>query len=820
MLLNYVKLFFRQLLQNPFFVIINVVGLSIGYASFLVLWTYTQAELQADQFQEDHERIYRLHMRGKYFEYAPIDLAMGEPAVVKQLASDFDEIEDYTRVFHFGNLTRAYVPDHGPKAFFLYTNRHGDPVTFEEPKSAYVDPNFIEFFSLRMIEGSAKTCLVKPFTVLLSERAAEKYFGRETALGNTVLLDGKIALTVTGIFKNMPRNSHLDLDLLISTASIERTISQIILTSGGPFCYIRIQPGVSPTLLEKKIKPVAAKLDEAIIQQCGDCTLEYRLQPLSEIYFSNNFSFDLHESRSRVTLTFLAAVSLMILAMGWINYSSLVTAFQRKRSKALLVRRSMGALPKDFSAQYLVESGIVNLLALLAAITIIQLIGPNLQQEFGFYIPDWRFLSTHSIPVILVIVTLAILGTGLYTAFVASRSIRSGPVVEGTVSKMPVGAIHFSFALVLIIVMTVISEQVKFVSSLDVGFSKENVLVLDLSLNDPANLEKAISSLRNQLSALEGVTGVSVSANSFEETPELVLRQSGNPISPKTCGGIDEEFFPLYNIRLAAGRNFIAGHPSDHKSIILSRRAAQMLGYATPMEAIGKKVSIEKSEWTLDFEEVEIIGVTENIRIKPFFKGERDGHGVAFTSRMHLSTIATQPRKISVRINPERFMQTMSQVERTLRNALPGEQVSSYLLQERLTLAYGQEDIIWKKLAVASGIAISIACLGLLGMVVNRAESKTKEMGIRKILGAGATQLASLLMHSVLRQTWLALFLAIPIAIYFGQQYLEKFTERISITWWHIALPLMLVLLIVVMTISRTLWKAVRANPVEALKHE
>lgn len=233
------------------------------------LWSYTQAELQADQFPKDHERIYRVYMRGKYFQNAPVDLAIGEPAVVKHLANNFREIEDYTRVFHFSNLAKEYVPDHGPNAFFLYTNAHGNPSRFEESRSAYVDPNFVDFFSVTMVEGNAKSCLASPFAVVLSERVAQKYFGQESALGGTLLLDGKVPLTVTGVFKELPRNSHLDLDLLISTASIEKTINQIILASGGPWCYIRIQPGADAALLEERIKPVSLKLDETVIHQCG-----------------------------------------------------------------------------------------------------------------------------------------------------------------------------------------------------------------------------------------------------------------------------------------------------------------------------------------------------------------------------------------------------------------------------------------------------------------------------------------------------------------------------------------------------------------------
>jgi putative ABC transport system permease protein len=838
MLVSYLNLSFRLLARNPFFALINIVGLSIGFAAFFVLWHYAQGELQSDQFHPHWERIYRFGMNGKWTDdkvnWEESRFAGNDPAFAEQIANQYLSVEAFTRVLVQNNFisTRegfeSFVKDHGTEVYFS-AQTNADKKSFNETKVVYGDPNLFSFFEIPLIEGDKKNALVLARCVVLSEKTAIKYFGTRQAVGETLLLNDHLQLKVTGVFKDLPRNTHLDFEAVISSENLKTQYSSLSQPFWAPVCYLRLRDNADVSDLQSRINSdLKEQINNIAWRNREGTDAEIYFQALSEMPFLS-YRFDFYRTKSKVILSILRYASVAILLLALINYVNLTVSSNRKRLKEVAARKTIGAKPIDFVAQFTIEAMVINTISILLAMTIVQLIKLPMETIFGFYVADWRELSITSLMILLIAFTTGVAFAGLYPAVVSLKGSAGGVVGRRTrQSDHLAGTLFTTFqytvAIAAVIFVFAVYEQLIFIMNKDIGLDKEQTLVFDLPFNQAGNFKTQLNSLLSELRANKNTTDITVSqsvaGDNTQRYIELNRNESARFVVVECNGGVDENFIPFYKIGILAGRNFFPDSPADSVSILVSESTVRRLGFENSEAAIGEKIMVGNRN------EVQIIGVFKDYKLRPLlaegFQNYGGDPGLAMTYKDFLLPGApfTQPRRISIRVHPEKFSATIDYVEKKYQQFFPEHAFNWYFLDDAINGKYQEHLMARNQTALFSVLTIGIACLGLLGMISNKVVERTKEIGIRKVLGAKLHQIAQLLLSITLRQIIIAACIGIPIAHYLTQQYLKNYTARVALHWWHYVIPVSMLMGIMFLSISSVLWKAATNNPVDALKHE
>jgi putative ABC transport system permease protein len=554
------------------------------------------------------------------------------------------------------------------------------------------------------------------------------------------------------------------------------------------------------------------------------------LQPLNEIVFSK-YNGDVHRKKSKTLLTTLQVVAVVILLIAWINYLNMVIYANGKRMKELGVRKNSGARSVDFILQFTIESGLINFIGVLGALTLVQFSKGPLRDYMQI---DVSFAAGINISLIILVV-VAILGiviTGVYPALdvlqkTTSRVLRIRDHRQDSFLGGGLTVFQFVTAIVLIIGIFVVHSQLRFVLDKDLGIKRDEVVVIDLPASDKDYQPSTITTFLDKLSTLKNVTGVAVSSSvpgDNEQNGIGLQRVEGAPfLGIATDGGVDERFLPFYNLRLLAGRNFTNGDPINEQAVIISRKVMERLEFSEPEQAIGQTILAETKAWTHDMKPVIIIGVIEDYNRNPLTVGSEsywsDDTGIALTYFNHVDA-ENIPKKISLTLNTGDFQNGIDVVQREFQQFFPKDFFHWYFLNDNINQHYEDDRYARNQVTVFTVVAIGIACLGLLGMISNRAEEKIKEIGIRKVLGAELGQIMRILLRPTIRQIVMAALIAIPSSIYLSGQYLQSFSERIALQWWHFTLPVAILVFIMFCTVISVVWKAAQNNPVEALKHE
>jgi putative ABC transport system permease protein len=841
MLLNYLKLTFRLLQRNPFFTLINVTGLSVGFAVFFVLWHHAEYELNSDQFHKDHERIFRVYSDFYYntgIDWTHYLYGSITPVFATIAREKFTAIEGTTRLIHQKNFDEvrwegvqtdtAGWSELDPNITLFYFDRQGDKSSFKETKAAYADPNFFDFFSIQLIRGKADQVLSHAEGIVLSESIARKYFGHDDPLGKTLLLNDSQALTVTGVFQDFPHNSHLNADLLFSTLRIQHAIENVSPFQQSAVNYFKVREGVSIAELEDQVTREHRKHWQFDDDFPGSVLTLY-LQPLKEVPF-RIFDNDVFVPKSRDILSILQIVAIVVLLMALINYLNLKISTQNARMKELATRKTSGARKVDFIKQFFIESIVMNAMAILVALTLIQLFRFLLEVLFQFYLPAWNEISIPSMSAFACVMLVSILVAGLHPALSMWRlSISkifyhakpSGKTIRFSVIST---VLQFIIATSLIVWLVTVSNQLNFLTNDTWGLDRDRVVVVEMPVHVDNDIRTEIRNLKNELLATAGIADVTLSTTVAGDLLENRIGFSrmdtaGLFVVSKSDGGVDERFIPFYNLKLLAGRNFLADNPTDKNTIILSRIAAESAGMK-PEEAIGKRVQVEKYSWRPFSSVAEIIGVIDDHRYNPLYletSVNRGNRGTILTYDNYLFS-KNLPQKMAIRIKGANDV--VEAIQNKYEEIFPGEIFHWYFLEDHMNVHYQSETFARNQITLFTLIAMGIACLGLLGMITNKVVEKTKEIGIRKVLGAQIHQIAQILLNTTMKQVILATLIGVPLAYYLSQQYLQKFSDRVEQQWWHYAIPVGIFITILFCTISTVVWKAARTNPVESLRYE
>ena len=665
-------------------------------------------------------------------------------SLLPAVKEDFPEVESTLRILNQNAFNNELV-NHEKRIVISVDDPIGQARVFKEENVAYADSNLFNFFSIPLIYGERDEVLNGANFAVLSQSTASKYFGQENPTGAFLRLNDTTTLKVTGVYEDLPNHTHLNFDLVISNLGVLTKWNKDNGDWNGAICYVKLRHS-NFNDFENKLNQKADMYWSALRSR-PNRKLDMFVQPLTSICFEDavgNFS----TVKSKPFLFTLGFIALSILIMAWVNYVNLSVARITRRFKEIATRKVSGAGTLDIVGQFVTESIVTNGLALVLSLTIVQIIREPVATLFNIYFIAPTSLGSSSALIFLSIVLAGSLVTGLYPAFISmvqkpKELLNNNSPVSGrrTIPSLLTVA-QLAAAMIFIMLGFTVFLQLNHILNMDTGIKTEQVVVIESPVVKGENYTGKLGALKMELLTLPDVT--SVSSSSF-----LVNQINGAGFNTKRTGaddsfgmdsnGVDEDFVPLFGLKILAGRNFVNDDRSDR--IIITRFAAERLGYKSPEDAIGSRINVivqGEEGW----KEADIIGVVENFRNVPFFESESTsqlstaGRGVVLTYKDQLSEKAFTPEVLSVRVSPNHFEETIANIEKLCKREFPSMVFSWSFLDDKVNEVYAQEKIARNQIILFTTLAVIIACLGLLGMISNKVVEKTKEIGIRKVLGA------------------------------------------------------------------------------------
>ena len=484
--------------------------------------------------------------------------------------------------------------------------------------------------------------------------------------------------------------------------------------------------------------------------------------------------------------------------------------------------------------QFLTEALVINVIALALAVTIIQIVRSPVSILFNIQIANFSSLSFFSVVILGSIIVIGILLSGMYPAIISMSyqprvlfNLGSGIAGKRLIpSLLTIG--QLGVAIVFIVLAFTVSFQINHILNMDTGVNVDQAITIEAPVVKPNDYETQLASLKEEISTIANVSSITSSTflvNQVGAGDFSVKRIGSDAYLGMDANSIDEDFIPFYNLKMLAGRNFMKDDKPD--GVIISRFAATRLGFNSPEEAIGTKIMVGSAS-SAQWQDAEVIGVFENFRNSSFFnmsqsstQANAEGSGIVF---MHMSQSFNKNffihDKVSVRVQLQTLEETISVIQTKFQQRFPGMVFTWYFLDQKINEVYSNEKIARNQIVLFTALALIIGCLGMLGTITNKVFEKTKEIGIRKVLGARLHQIANVLLTTTVKQIVVATVVGIPIGYHLTQLYLEKYSERIALEWWHFAMPILILVVIMFSTVASVLWKAARTNPVDALKYE
>ncbi len=790
---NYLKIAWRNLLKNRTLTILNLAGLTFSLTACIIISLWVKNELSYDQSGTNADRVFRIGKTLKAKGQPDKHFSVTSPPLMPALIKDFPEIENGVR---FSVST----------SILKYNNKN-----FFTDHFLYADSGFFNLFGYRLLKGDPHSALVQRNSIVLSESTAKKYFGSEEAIGKTILMNDTIPLLVTGIAQDLPVNNHFHFDMV---ASSQLTALYNNWWFDNFYTYILLKDPASSAILEKKISNIMDKYNGKQNAELGFTGIHF-LQPLKSIHLHSDLRGDLEPGGNLASLKIFIGIGLFLLIVTCINYINISTAGSFKRAKEIGMRKVSGAVRGQLVSQFLSESVLLTMIALLFSIGLAHLGLPIFNSMAGTSIP---VSNGYSVTVILVLVIFGIslgLIAGIYPALYLSRLMPlnalkkiSSEKTNGISLRKSLVVFQFSLSIFLTIATIVALQQLRFMQSGNLGFSNEQVLAIQL--RNSTEIEKKEVLKKN----FESHSGI-VMASSSSSTPGKVLSNitvlpEGFPpdrVQTMSTLVVDYSFFDTYKLSLAAGRNFSPDHGGDSSGFMLNETAVQELGWLNAQNAIGKKFN-----WGLG-KEGTIIGVVKDFHYNSLQKKIPP-------MVMHLMRDLDWYSFISVRINTTNTGLAISSLEKAWNQNLPGHPFEFFFVDEDFNRQYSSERQLGKLSALFSVMIIFISCLGLFGLVMISVSHRIKEIGVRKVLGASVPGIASLLSGSFLKLVLISIVIASPLAWWIMDQWLQSFVYRIDISWWMFALAAFIAVFIALLTVSFQAIRAARANPVRSLRSE
>jgi putative ABC transport system permease protein len=800
MIRNYLLIAWRNLLKNKVFSLINIMGLAIGIAIFVVTMQYVFFERSYDKQYRYADRMFRVTVDG--FEEGKLSWQDAESyyASAPALKAKYPEIEGYARIFQ-----------HNP-GIIIVENRK-----FEPENIFLAEPSFLNYFDVAILEGDTSTLLVDPNTVILSSSTAKKYFGTASPVGKSFYADD-LLLTVTGVFKDSPVNSHIHYDMLISLGtgkSIKEDVFSDRYNNNSMMTYLTMQE-------MEDYSPIIQKIynDTTIIPWNNE---HHLLQSVKDIHLYSHKTYEAEANGSSRTVNFLFIIGFICIIIAWLNYINLSTARSVERAKEVGIRKVSGATVGKLTFQFIMESLLLNLLAILAAITLLQVTMPllrNLLQHDAVF--TFRSFSA-LLPFVVSILISGMVLSGIYPAFILSRFKpvdvlkRVYRTSQGRLMRKGFTVLQFTAAAILIAATLVIFRQNRYMMTHDTGFNMDHVMAVKFpgSVEDDSS-SVSVASFYNEISKYSFINGY-CAANTLPGTGVFDLnsysgvhrsgddKDEGNTIYYGTS--IDEHFLDLLQIRLVAGQNFSSSLASDKNCILINQLACSLLGFDSPASAINQKVHM----WGNNFD---VIGVVKDFNYHSL-------KSPVYPLIINFDPTHENARFFAFKISSnESINAEIKAIEKVYNRFFPEDIFSSFVLRDTYNQQYSNDVLFQHVTLLFSVLAIFIACLGLFGISLLEISSRTKEAGIRKSVGATGSSIAGLFVISNLKLISISLLVSMPVAYLTMNRWLQGFPVKIELGWWFYVIPLLLVPLIALSAIYVNLIKIARTDPVESLKYE
>ncbi|HMH34771.1 MAG TPA: ABC transporter permease [Puia sp.] len=809
MITNFFKIAWRNLLRNKTFSIVNISGLAIGLCCFLLIALYVLDELGFDRYNYKAENIYRINADIR-FGGGDLHMPFTSDMMGQLLKKDYPQVEQYTRIY---NSSGSKLIKKGNS----YIN---------ERNVAHVDSTFFEIFTLPAVQGDTKTALNEPNTVVLTESAAKKYFGTADVIGKTIETnDNKNKLyKITAVIRDIPRNSHFHFDFLFSMKNVDYQWGQ--LSSHNFHTYILLKKGTDYKAFEKNFDQYIVKYVLPYVQQFIKISsmeefkksgnkLEYSLIPLTKIHLYSDRLYELSPSGNIQSLYIFGAIALFILLIACINFMNLTTARSANRAREVGIRKVLGTERKELIAQFLIESTLMALFSMVIAIGIAFFVLPLFNNIANKSMRLTSLFSPVILPLLITLPFVVGLLAGSYPAFFLS-AFRPIEVLKG---KLKLGSksgslrsvlvvFQFTTSIILIIGTIVIYKQLGYIQSKDLGFKKEQVLIVD----DAYALQDNVDAFKNKVLQMNGVVSASISSflpvtsssrndNSYFKDAEMDSKTGLD----MQAWNVDYDYLKTMGIQIIKGRAFSRDFGSDSSAVIINETTAKFLGYDDP---VGKKIfKPDDNNKPVGYN---IIGVVKNFN----FESLRESIGPLSLFLRKSTGLA------SFKVNSSNINHLLKQVEDNWKVMAPGMPFSYRFLDQAFDEMYRTDQRIGKIFMVFAVLAILIACLGLFGLATFIAEQRTKEIGIRKVLGASVQGIISLLSKDFVKLVAISFVIAAPIAWWSMNKWLNDFVYRISIAWWIFGLAALLALITALATVSFHAIKAALQNPVNSLRNE
>jgi putative ABC transport system permease protein len=819
MIQMYLKIALRNFSRNKTYSFINILGLAVGMACCLLLVLFVRDELSFDRQPTNAPNIYRVNVRLNSTKEAKEDrMPITSFPIGPTLAREMPEVKRVVRV----NLEGDAVVALGERKFV-------------EKKMLYADNGYFQMFALPFVAGSPASALAEPFSVVLTEEMARKYFGDENPMGKTLRVDNSYDYKITGVVRNLPHTMHLRFDFM---ASMKTLTERWRISNGAVFdeqwfafttqhTYVQLHEGVAAASLTQKLPALFARQERlATILRSIGATFAVELQPLADIHLYP-LEGEIQPQGSMKTLYVFSVIGLIVLAIACINFMNLATARSAQRAKEVGLRKVLGAQRRQLVMQFLGEAVIISGVALCVALVLVELALPafNSFTEKTLAVGYWSDMA-----VVLGFVALALATgfiSGSYPAFVLS-GFSPLSTIKGKFTRSAAGAalrkslvvVQFSVSIILIVATAVVFKQLEYTQAKNLGFNKEQLLML--SLPTDAAFAQRIESAKAALKNVSGVVGVAAT-NSVPGSDAGVSRNpaaiEGAPSDKNTIITLftgDEDFIPTMGMTMAAGRNFSRAITSDASdAFVINEAAATAFGLGS--DPIGKRL-----EWRggRTLRKGTVIGVVKDFHFESLHA--KISPVLFFIDQPKAGPFRAQ--QFVIRLQTKNIQATMTNLQSAWQHVAPNALFDYKFVDKTFEQLYNREQRIGTLVAVFAGLAIFIACLGLFGLAAFTAEQRTKEIGIRKVLGATDTSIVALLSKDFLQLVVLAFVVACPLAWYGTNRWLEDFAYRVELKSAEgiavFAAAGVMAGLIAFVTVAWQAWQVARANPVNALRSE
>jgi putative ABC transport system permease protein len=787
----------RRIVKDRTYSIVNIAGLSAGLACFALIALWINDELSFDRFNKNYNRVVRITEMA-VTETGETESARTIATMAPALKQDFPEVENAVRL----RMREELLVHNGKQSI--------------QPGILLADPSFFDVFSYRLLRGNATTALNEPYTIVLTESTAKKYFGDADPIGQSLTIfmndtaGNGASYKITGIAADPVQNAHFNFNLIASLKSVEVS-NPNTWRDMRFYTYVLLKPGVDMKTFTKKIGPYYKK--HAGKDNDLRTVFTSRAQPLAEIYLHSNLQNEIGPGGSITRVYIFSVIGVFILLLAGINYTNLATARSVARAREVGIKKIVGVGKGQLIAQYLSESVLVTLISFLFAVLV------ALSMQPFFNVVTGKEISLFGNPGVLVFMAgisiLIGIVSGIYPAFVLSAFkpvtvLKSGfkSAGSGGLLRKSLVVAQFAITLVLVTGIVIIYAQMKYISKRDLGFNKDALFFIRTNGND--ELFSGFNAFKNDLTKNTLIKGITVSNTMIGgylggEKSETV-DGAGKPLQVTTARiRADQNYLNVFDIRLVAGNNLPA--PVNNQAIIpvlVNETAIKKFGWGNAANAIGKP-------FTIDGARGNVIGIVGDFH---------------FNSLQHdmepliIYPVSNRFSRINIRIDGTRPLQSVDFIESTWKKHFPSALMDYAFLDEQLQNNYQSEKRFSKIFLVFSVLSLVIACLGLFGLTAYSIFQKTKEIGIRKVLGASIRGIVLLLSKEFLGLVILAALIAMPVSWWLMNRWLENFAYHIGLSWWMFALPAMLVIVVAFMTVGSHVIRAALANPVKSMRTE